>query len=52
VVKYLDWATHYAQATLSAPNGYVALPDAAQAFARAKLMDVKANGVVLLTQKN
>jgi len=52
VVKYLDWATHYAQATLAAPNGYVALPAAAQAFARAKLLDVKANGVVLLSVKN
>jgi phosphate transport system substrate-binding protein len=52
VVKYLDWETHYAQVADAENNGYVPLPAAVQAYARAQLETVTYNGTVLLNQKS
>ena len=35
IVKYLDWETHYAQNKIAEGEGYVPLPAAVQAYARA-----------------
>jgi phosphate transport system substrate-binding protein len=51
IVKYLDWETHYAQnAGIAKGEGYVPLPPAVQAYARAQLKLVTFNGTVLLNQ--
>ena len=51
VVKYLDWETHYAQNHgIAQGEGYVPLPAAVQAYARAQLQTVTYNGTVLLNQ--
>lgn len=51
VVKYLDWETHYAQNKgIAQGEGYVPLPPAVQAYARAQLQQVTYNGSVLLNQ--
>jgi phosphate transport system substrate-binding protein len=51
VVKYLDWETHYAQKSgIAQGEGYVPLPAAVQAYARAQLQQVTFNGTVLLNQ--
>jgi phosphate transport system substrate-binding protein len=52
VVKYLDWETHYAQLAIAPGEGYVPLPPAVQAYARAQLETVTYNGTVLLNQKS
>jgi phosphate transport system substrate-binding protein len=52
VVKYLDWVTHYAQGALAKAEGYVPLPSAVAAYARAQLELVTSGGVELLTQKS
>ncbi|MGD0054465.1 MAG: substrate-binding domain-containing protein [Acidimicrobiales bacterium] len=52
VVKYLDWETHYAQVVDATANGYVPLPAAVAAYARAQLETVTYNGTVLLNQSS
>jgi phosphate transport system substrate-binding protein len=52
VVKYLDWETHYAQSALAKAEGYVPLPAAIAAYARAQLETVTSGGTVLLTQSS
>jgi len=49
-VKYLDYFTHGGQ-DQAAKNGYVALPKAAQDYARAQLLTVKNGTTVLLNRK-
>jgi phosphate transport system substrate-binding protein len=49
IVKFLDWATHGGQA-LAAGQGYIALPAAVAAYARAQLQNVTSGGTVLLNQ--
>ena len=39
VVKYLDWETHYGQSALAKAEGYVPLPAAIEAYARAAAGD-------------
>ena len=51
-VKYLDWETHYAQNVLAKAEGYVPLPTAVAAYARAQLQHVASGGNVLLTNKS
>jgi phosphate transport system substrate-binding protein len=50
VTKYLDWETHYAQNAFATAEGYVPLPAATRAYARAQLETVTANGTVCVTQ--
>ncbi|MGB8197043.1 MAG: substrate-binding domain-containing protein [Acidimicrobiales bacterium] len=50
VVKYLDWETHYAQTAIAKAEGYIALPTAVAAYARAQLGTVTSGGVELLTK--
>jgi len=52
VVKYLDWESHVAQLLDATANGYVPLPTAAAAYARAQLAAVNYNGTKLLGQQN
>jgi phosphate transport system substrate-binding protein len=52
VTKYLDWETHYAQNKDATTEGYVPLPSAARAYARAQLETVTASGTVCVTQKS
>lgn len=52
VTKYLDWETHYAQNADATAEGYVPLPLATRAYARAQLETVTANGTVCVTQKS
>jgi phosphate transport system substrate-binding protein len=52
VVKYLDWETHYGQSAIAKAEGYVALPAAIQAYARAQLELVTSGGAVLLTKSS
>jgi hypothetical protein len=51
-VKYLDWETHYGQSAIAKAEGYVALPAAIQAYARAQLELVTSGGAVLLTKSS
>ncbi|MCU1362328.1 MAG: phosphate transporter, periplasmic phosphate-binding protein [Acidimicrobiaceae bacterium] len=51
-VKYLDWETHYAQDALAKTEGYVPLPTAVRAYARAQLETVTASGTVCLNQSS
>ena len=48
--KYLDWETHYGQNALAKAEGYVPLPLAARAYARAQLETVTSGGTVCVTQ--
>jgi phosphate transport system substrate-binding protein len=50
--KYLDWETHYGQSALAKGEGYVPLPAAAQAYARAQLETVTSGGTVCVTEKS
>jgi phosphate transport system substrate-binding protein len=50
--KYLDWETHYGQSSLAKGEGYVPLPAAAQAYARAQLETVTSGGTVCVTQSS
>jgi phosphate transport system substrate-binding protein len=50
--KYLDWETHYAQNKYATTEGYVPLPSAARAYARAQLETVTSGGAVCVTQKS
>ena len=50
--KYLDWETHYAQNKDATTEGYVPLPTAARAYARAQLETVTSSGTVCVTQKS
>jgi phosphate transport system substrate-binding protein len=50
--KYLDWETHYAQNKDATAEGYVPLPTAIRAYARAQLETVTASGTVCVTQKS
>jgi phosphate transport system substrate-binding protein len=52
VTKYLDWETHYGQDALAKSEGYVPLPTATRAYARAQLETVTSGGTVCLTQKS
>ena len=52
IVKYLDWEAHYAQKADAANVGYVPLPAAVAAYARAQLQTVTYNGTTLLTQNS
>jgi phosphate transport system substrate-binding protein len=52
VTKYLDWETHYGQDALAKSEGYVPLPIAARAYARAQLETVTSGGSVCVTQKS
>jgi phosphate transport system substrate-binding protein len=52
VTKYLDWETHYGQNAFAKAEGYVPLPAATQAYARAQLETVTSGGTVCLTQKS
>ncbi len=52
VVKYLDWATHYAQSAYAKAEGYVPLPAAVAAYARQQLLLVTSGGNVLLTMSS
>jgi phosphate transport system substrate-binding protein len=52
IVKYLDWETHYAQTALAKAEGYVPLPAAIEAYARAQLMTITSGGQVLLTKSS
>ena len=52
ITKYLDWETHYAQNADATTEGYVPLPTATRAYARAQLETVTANGTVCVTQKS
>jgi phosphate transport system substrate-binding protein len=49
--KYLDWETHYGQ-SLAEGEGYVPLPAATQAYARAQLETVTSGGTACLTQSS
>ena len=51
-VKYLDWESHYAQSAFAKAEGYVPLPAAIQAYARAQLETVTSGGTVCLTQSS
>jgi phosphate transport system substrate-binding protein len=51
-VKYLDWEAHYAQSAIAKGEGYVPMPAAVQAYARAQLMTVTSGGTVCLTQQS
>jgi phosphate transport system substrate-binding protein len=50
--KYLDWETHAAQNKDAETEGYVPLPTAARAYARAQLETVTSSGTVCVTQKS
>jgi len=50
--KYLDWETHYGQSALAEGEGYVPLPAATQAYARAQLETVTSGGTVCVTQSS
>jgi phosphate transport system substrate-binding protein len=52
VTKYLDWETHAAQSKYATTEGYVPLPTATRAYARAQLETVTASGTVCVTQKS
>jgi phosphate transport system substrate-binding protein len=53
ITKYLDWESHYAQnGGIAAAEGYVPLPKPVQAYARAQLQTVTANGTVCVNQKS
>jgi phosphate transport system substrate-binding protein len=52
VTKYLDWETHYGQDALAKAEGYVPLPVATRAYARAQLETVTSSGTVCVTQKS
>jgi phosphate transport system substrate-binding protein len=51
-VKYLDWATHYGQDQFAKAEGYVPLPTAIRAYARAQLETVTSGGTECLTQSS
>ena len=51
-VKYLDWESHYGQSAFAKAEGYVPLPAAIQAYARAQLETVTSGGTVCLTQSS
>jgi phosphate transport system substrate-binding protein len=51
-VKYLDWETHYGQDQFAKAEGYVPLPTAIRAYARAQLETVTSGGTVCLTQSS
>jgi phosphate transport system substrate-binding protein len=50
--KYLDWETHAAQNKDAETEGYVPLPTATRAYARAQLETVTSSGTVCVTQKS
>jgi phosphate transport system substrate-binding protein len=52
ITKYLDWESHYAQNKYAAAEGYVPLPGAVQAYARAQLQTVTSGGTVCVNQKS
>ncbi|MGB8179714.1 MAG: substrate-binding domain-containing protein [Acidimicrobiales bacterium] len=52
VTKYLDWETHYGQDAFAKAEGYVPLPTATRAYARAQLETVTSGGTVCVTQKS
>jgi phosphate transport system substrate-binding protein len=51
-VKYLDWESHYGQNEFAKAEGYVPLPTAIRAYARAQLETVTSGGSVCLTQSS
>jgi phosphate transport system substrate-binding protein len=48
--KYLDWETHYGQNAFAEAEGYVPLPLATRAYARAQLETVTSGGTVCVNQ--